>query len=70
MIDVWSLALDDKVDLQWLSLRSLPRRIDKVGSLTPTYNMTEQLSSFTCESGRIVLSCWHVRKGRARRTAR
>ena len=31
MIDVWSLALDDKVDLKRISCRSLPRRIDKVG---------------------------------------
>ena len=51
MIDVWSLALDDKVDLQRLLYRSLPRRIDKVGSFTQTYNTAEQLSSFTCESG-------------------
>ena len=48
MIDVWSL---DKVDLQRLPYRSLPRCIDKVGLLTQTYNATVQLSSFTCESG-------------------
>ena len=51
MIDVWFLAPDDKVDLQRLSYRSLPHRIDKVDSFTQTYNTAEQLSSFTCESG-------------------
>jgi hypothetical protein len=50
-IDVWSLAADAKVGLQTLSYRTLPRRIDKVGSFTPKYNTTEQLPSFTCESG-------------------
>lgn len=50
-IDVWSLAVDGKVDLQTLSYRTLPRRIDKVGSFTPRYNTTEQLPSFSCESG-------------------
>ena len=50
-IDVWSLAVVDKVDLQTLSYRTLPRRIDKVGSFTPRYNATEQLPSFACESG-------------------
>ncbi|KAN0129145.1 hypothetical protein V8E53_013016 [Lactarius tabidus] len=50
-IDVWSLAVDAKVDLRTLSYRTLPRRIVKVGSFTPKYNMTEQLPSFSCESG-------------------
>src|ERR1700761_2186354 len=50
-IDVWSLAVDDKVDSHTLSYRTLPRRIDKVGSFTPRYNATEQLPSFACESG-------------------
>ncbi|KAF8266924.1 hypothetical protein EI94DRAFT_1802324 [Lactarius quietus] len=50
-IDVWSLAVDDKVDLQTLSYGTLPPRIGKVGSFTPRYNTTEQLPSFTCESG-------------------
>jgi len=50
-IDVWSLAVDGKVDLQTLSYRTLPRRIDKVGSFTPRYNATERLPSFACESG-------------------
>lgn len=50
-IDVWSLAVDSKVDLQTLSYRTLPRRADKVGSFTPRYNTTEQLPSFACESG-------------------
>ena len=50
MIDVWFLALDDKADLQRLSYRSLPHRIDKVGSFTQTCNATGQLSSFTRES--------------------
>ena len=36
MIDVWFLALDDKVDLQRLSYRFLPCRVDKVGSFTQT----------------------------------
>jgi len=49
-IDVWSLAGDAKVDLQMLLYRTLPRRIDKIGSFTPKYNTTEQLPSFTCES--------------------
>ncbi|KAN0129151.1 hypothetical protein V8E53_013022 [Lactarius tabidus] len=40
-IDVWSLAVDAKVDLQTLS----------VGLFTPMYNTTEQLPSFSCESG-------------------
>ena len=31
MIDVWPLALYDKVDLRRRSYRCLPRRIDKVG---------------------------------------
>ncbi|KAH9014621.1 hypothetical protein EDB83DRAFT_2271785 [Lactarius deliciosus] len=50
-IDVWSLAVDAKVDLQTLSHRTLPRRVGKVGSFTPRYNTTEQLPSFACESG-------------------
>jgi hypothetical protein len=50
-IDVWSLALNDEIDLQGLSYRSFPRRIDKVCSFTPTYNATEQLSSFMSDSG-------------------
>jgi len=50
-IDVRSLAVDAKVDLRGLSYRTLPRRIDKVGSFTPRCNTTEQLPSFTCESG-------------------
>ncbi|KAN0129158.1 hypothetical protein V8E53_013029 [Lactarius tabidus] len=50
-IDVWSLAVGAKVDLQTLSYRTLPRRIDRVGSFTPRYNTTEQLPSFSCESG-------------------
>jgi hypothetical protein len=50
-IDVWSLAVDSKVDLQKLSYKTLPRRISKVGTFTPRYNSTEQLPSFTCESG-------------------
>ncbi|KAH8991445.1 hypothetical protein EDB86DRAFT_3079868 [Lactarius hatsudake] len=50
-IDVWSLAVDSKVDLQTLSYRTLPPRVDKVGSFTPRYNTTEQLPSFACESG-------------------
>ena len=59
-IDVWSLAVDGKVDLQTLSYRTLPRRIDKVGSFTPRYNTTEQLPSFSCESGKyhaFLLTC-------------
>ena len=58
MTDMWSLALDDKDDLQRLSCRSLPRRIDKVGLFTQTYNATEQLSSFACESGTCHASLW------------
>ncbi|KAN0129149.1 hypothetical protein V8E53_013020 [Lactarius tabidus] len=50
-IDVWSLAVDAKVELQTLSNRTLPRRIDRVGSFMPRYNTTEQLLNFTCESG-------------------
>jgi len=50
-IDVWSLAVNSKVDLFELSYHALPRRIDKVGSFTPRYNVTEQLPSFACESG-------------------
>jgi hypothetical protein len=50
-IDVWSLAVEAKVDLQTLSYRTLPRHIDKVGSFTPRYNTTEHLPSFSCESG-------------------
>jgi len=50
-IDVWSLAVDAKVDLRRLSYGTLPRRVDKVGTFTPRYNTTEQLPSFACESG-------------------
>ena len=50
-IDVWSLAVDAKVDLLRLSHRTLPRRVHKVGTFTPRYNTTEQLPSFTCKSG-------------------
>jgi hypothetical protein len=50
-IDVWSLAVDAKVDLRSLSHRTLPRRVDKVGTFTPRYNTTEQLPSFACKSG-------------------
>ena len=50
-IDVWSLAVDAKVDLGGLSYRTLPRRVDKVGTFTPRYNTTEQLPSFACKSG-------------------
>jgi len=46
MIDVWALAVDDKV-----SYNTLPRRISTVGTLTPRYNTTERPSSFTCQSG-------------------
>ena len=59
-IDVWSLAVDGKVDLQRLTYRTLPRRVEKVGSFTPKYNTTEQLPSFACESGTyhaFLLSC-------------
>ncbi len=50
-IDVWSLAVNGKVDLLKLSYNTLPRRIAKVGVFTPRYNATEQLPSFACESG-------------------
>lgn len=50
-IDVWSLAVDTKVDLFKLSYNTLPRRIAKVGSFAARYNATEQLPSFACESG-------------------
>lgn len=50
-IDVWSLAVDAKVDLLKLSYNVLPRRIAKVGRFTARYNATEQLPSFACESG-------------------
>jgi hypothetical protein len=50
-IDVWSLAVNAKVDLSKLSYNLLPRRIAKVGRFTVTYNATEQLPSFACESG-------------------
>jgi hypothetical protein len=50
-IDIWSLAVTSKVDLLKLSYSTLPRRISKVGSLTPRYNTTERLPSFACESG-------------------
>ena len=52
-IDVWSLAVDAKVDLLKLSYKRLPRRIAKVGRFTAArYNATEQwLPSFACESG-------------------
>jgi hypothetical protein len=51
MIDVWSLAVNAKVDLLKLSYNELPRRGAKVGSFTTRYNATEQLPSFACESG-------------------
>ena len=50
-IDIWSLAVNSKVDLLELSYNALPRRISQVGSFTPRYNITEQLPSFACESG-------------------
>ena len=50
-IDVWSLAVNAKVDLSKLSYNTLPRRIAKVGRFTTRYNATEQLPSFACESG-------------------
>lgn len=50
-IDIWSLAVNSKVDLLKLSYNALPRRISQVGSFTPRYNITEQLPSFACESG-------------------
>ena len=50
-IDVWSLAVNSRVDLLKLSYNALPRRISKVGSFTPRYNTTEQLPNFACESG-------------------
>jgi hypothetical protein len=45
----FAVAPDDKVDLQRLSYRFPPAPLDKVGSFTPTYNATEQLSSFMRE---------------------
>ena len=50
-IDIWSLAVNSKVDLLKLSYNALPRRISQVGSFTPRYNITEQLPSFACEPG-------------------
>jgi hypothetical protein len=50
-IDVWSLAVNAKVDLLKLSYNELPRRIAKVGQFTARYNATEQLPGFACESG-------------------
>jgi hypothetical protein len=50
-IDVWSLAVNAKVDLLKLSYNELPRRIAKVGRFTARYNATEQLPCFACESG-------------------
>jgi len=50
-IDVWALAVDDKVDLQRLSHNTLPRRISTVSTFTPRYNTTERPPSFTCQSG-------------------
>ncbi|KAF8466073.1 hypothetical protein DFH94DRAFT_781694 [Russula ochroleuca] len=50
-IDIWSLAVNSKVDLLKLSYNALPRRISQVGSFTPRYNIAEQLPSFACESG-------------------
>jgi hypothetical protein len=50
-IDVWSLAVNAKVDLSKLSYNVLPRRIAMVGSFTIRYNATEELPSFACESG-------------------
>jgi len=50
-IDVWSLAVNAKVDLFKWSYNVLPRRIAKVGRFTARYNATEQLPSFACESG-------------------
>jgi hypothetical protein len=50
-IDVWSLAVNAKVDLSKLSYGVLPRRSAKVGSFTARYNATEQLPGFACESG-------------------
>ena len=51
IIDVWSLAVNAKVDLLKLSHNALPRRIAKVGTFTVRYNATEELPSFPCESG-------------------
>ena len=62
-VEVWSLALDDKVDLQGLSYRTLPCCIDKVDSFTPTYNATEQLSSFTCKIGYVSYFLWACPEG-------
>ncbi|KAI0300035.1 hypothetical protein B0F90DRAFT_1726125 [Multifurca ochricompacta] len=50
-IDVWSLAVDSKVDLLEISFRTLPRRVSKIGTFTPRFNTTELLPSFTCQSG-------------------
>ena len=49
--DVWSLAVNAKVDLLKLSYNVLPGRIAMVGRFTATYNATEQLPTFACESG-------------------
>ena len=49
--NVWSLAVNEKVDLLRLSYNNLPRRLAMVGRFTATYNATEELPSFACESG-------------------
>jgi hypothetical protein len=50
-IDVWSLAVNGKVNLLKLSYNVLPGRIAMVGRFTVTYNATVELPSFGCESG-------------------
>jgi hypothetical protein len=50
-IDIWSLAMNSKIDLLKLSYNALPSRISQVGSFTPRSNTTERLPSFACESG-------------------
>ena len=50
-IDIWSLAMNSKIDLSKLSYNALPRRISQLGSFTPRSNTTERLPSFACESG-------------------
>lgn len=49
--DVWFAAVGNNVDPQRVSYRTLPHRINEVGTFKPRYNTTQQPLSFTRESG-------------------
>lgn len=49
-VDVWALASSTKLDTNKLSWQNKPTREVYLGSLTASYNTTDQLEPFPCRS--------------------